>query len=139
MVKKSRKNIKRRGGMIAKAASTIAQTAALEYAQRRGPQIIKHAIESPDNLKDPSIFLTGKKSPTENKPNNFNATLLRPTPVRINSIPVNSNPNVNIPNKSVSQMMFTPINDENYNPNIMRGGRTKRHKKRSRKSRKRRY
>ncbi len=137
MVKKSRKNLKRKGGMISKMSSSIAQRAALEYAQRRGPQILKNTIENPENLKDPSVYITGRKSPTEN-PKKLNIGLIKPIPIRMNTIPLVTQPSKNIG----TQMMFKPIfneNDENYNPNIMKAGKTKRHRKISKNTRKRRH
>ena len=137
MVKKSKKNLKRKGGMISKVTSSLTQRAALEYAQRRGPQIVKHTIENPENLKDPSVYITGRKSPTD-KTNSFNYNnLIKPVPIRINTTPV-----VTQPSKNISQMMFKPIlneNDENYNPNIMKAGKTKRRRKVSKNTRKRQH
>lgn len=142
MVKKNKKSLRRHGGMISRVASNIAQTAALEYAQRRGPQIIKHAIDNPINLNDPSIYITGRKSPPISS-KNINIGLIKPIPIRINNTPVNFEPS-----KNLLQMSFKPINnhesfkpinnDENFNPNIMKAGRSRRHKKYSKKTRKRR-
>lgn len=126
MVKHSKKNNRKKGGMISKVASSLAHTAALEYAQRRGPKIVKHAVESPENLKDPSVYITGKKTQTE-KPVSFNIDLVKPTPFKINSNSSNDE-NAN-PNRNANP-------NQNANPNARRGGKTKRHKKRSRKSRK---
>ena len=117
-----KKNFKRKGGMISRAASSIAQTAALEYAQRRGPQIFKSGIQNPENLKDPSIYLTGKKSPTLQT--TFNTNLIKPKPIRFTPIPLNK------------PILYEDENDENSNPNIMKAGRSRRHKKVSKKTRK---
>ena len=95
--------------MISRVASSLAHTAALEYAQRRGPKIFKSAVDDPVSLRDPSVYITGKKSPAT-LPMYVNENLIRPVPNRpvVSSVPVNT----------------------------LGGRRTRRYKSRSRKSRK---
>jgi hypothetical protein len=117
--RKSRKIIKNKrsnGGMLnaitkiaTTTASDVAQKAALEYGQRRGPKIISSGLEDPNSLKDPSLYLTGRKSSslkTSITPELFTpkytpeTSQTRKTPVI--TFDENFNPNV----------------DENYNPNL---------------------
>ena len=88
MKKKSRRNYRKsrrsykesNGGMFNSArtaASTVAQKAALEILQRRGVKVLSNGIENPENLKDPSILLTGRKKATLK--NSFNTNLIKST------------------------------------------------------------
>jgi hypothetical protein len=106
--RKTRNSRKNKGGMLNAAAriatttaSGVAQKAALEYGQRRGPKIVSSGLEDPNSLKDPSLYLTGKKTASLKTSVNPELFTSKYTP-------------------ETSQTRKTPINifDENYNPNI---------------------
>ena len=118
--RKIRKSKRPNGGMLNAAAriatttaSGVAQKAALEYGQRRGPKIISSGLEDPNSLNDPSLYLTGKKTAslkTSINPELFTSkytpetSQTRKTPII--TFDENYNPNI----------------DENYNPNIKKKG-----------------
>jgi hypothetical protein len=145
---KSRKE-KAKGGMLAiskiatKTASGVAQKAVLEYGQRKGSKIISSGVQDPNSLKDPSLYLTGKKR--ANLVPILNTDLIKTKNIKLDE---NYNPNLAENYNPNLAENYNPNLDENYNPNLdenkhnkkkkMVGGITVR-KNKSRKNKSRKY